>query len=201
MKKAIIAGLTLTMALSFATAAMAESKAQFPQPEFMNELDERFQIISGIAPEPGTKIEFKAKDLNGNDIDSASLFSQADITMINVWQTGCYPCVEEIPELQKLADEYAGKGCQVVTYCADTVDEETIGQASEILGDCSIVTLAQDKSIDDALPIEATPTSFFVNKDGVLISNGVEGALVDYYGQFFDFYLENSADAAAADAQ
>lgn len=191
MKKAIIAGLTLTMALSFATAAMAEEKAQFPQPEFMSELDEIGVVYAG-SPEAGTKVEFKTKDLNGNEIDSASLFAKADVTMFNVWQTRCMPCIDEMPELKKLADEYADKGCQVVTYCCDTVDEDSIKTASELTSDFSFVTLTQDDSVDKALPTEATPTTYFVNKDGVVLGKAVEATLTEYYGKFLDFYRENS---------
>ena len=191
MKKAIIAGLTLTMALSFATAAMAEEKAQFPQPEFMSELDEMGVVYAGSA-EAGTKVEFKTKDLNGNEIDSASLFGKADVTMFNVWQTRCMPCIDELPELQKLADEYADKGCQVVTYCFDTVDDSSIKSASELTSDFNFVTLTHDDSVDKALPTEATPTTYFVNKDGVVLGKAVEAALTEYYGKFLDFYRENS---------
>jgi len=193
MKKAIIAGLTLTMTLSFATMAMAEENAEFPQPDFVSQLEQEEQI-SDISPEPGTEVYFTTKDLAGNEIDSESLFAQADVTMINVWQTGCQPCVNEMSELQALADEYAEKGCQVVTYCSDAFDEdaERIELASNIMSDYSLTTMRFDDSFDDVLPVRATPTSFFVNRDGVLLSKGIEGAQTDLYGKFFDFYLENN---------
>jgi len=193
MKKAIIAGLTLTMTLSFATMAMAEENAEFPQPDFVSQLEQEEQI-SDISPEPGTEVYFTTKDLAGNEIDSESLFAQADVTMINVWQTGCQPCVNEMSELQALADEYAEKGCRVVTYCSDAFDEdaERIELASNIMSDYSLTTMRFDDSFDDVLPVRATPTSFFVNRDGVLLSKGIEGAQTDLYGKFFDFYLENN---------
>ena len=204
MKKAIIAGLTLTMTLSFATMAMAEENAEFPQPDFVSELVQE-EHISDISPEPGTEVYFTTKDLDGNEIDSESLFAQADVTMINVWQTGCQPCINEMAELQALADEYAENGCQVVTYCSDAFDEdaERIELASNIMSDYSLTTMRFDDSFDDVLPVRATPTSFFVNRDGVLLSNGIEGAHTELYGKFFDFYLENSGaeDAAAEDAE
>ena len=204
MKKAIIAGLTLTMTLSFATMAMAEENGAFPQPDFVSGLAQEGQI-SDISPEPGTEVYFSTKDLAGNEIDSESLFAQADVTMINVWQTGCDPCVGEMSELQKLADEYAEKGCQVVTYCTDAFDEdaERIELASNIMSDYSLTAMRFDDSFDEVLPVRATPTSFFVNRDGVLLSKGIEGAQTDLYGKFFDFYLENNGaeDAAAEDAE
>ena len=204
MKKAIIAGLTLTMTLSFATMAMAEENAEFPQPDFVSQLEQDEQI-SDISPEPGTEVYFTTKDLAGNEIDSESLFAQADVTMINVWQTGCQPCVNEMAELQALADEYAEKGCQVVTYCSDAFDEdaERIELASNIMSDYSLTTMRFDDSFDDVLPVRATPTSFFVNRDGVLLSKGIEGTQTDLYGKFFDFYLENNGaeDAAAETAE
>ena len=201
MKKAIIAGLTLTMTLSFATMAMAEENAEFPQPDFVSQLEQEEQI-SDISPEPGTEVYFTTKDLAGNEIDSESLFAQADVTMINVWQTGCQPCVNEMSELQALADEYAEKGCQVVTYCSDAFDEdaERIELASNIMSDYSLTTMRFDDSFDDVLPVRATPTSFFVNRDGVLLSKGIEGAQTDLYGKFFDFYLENNGTEEAEEA-
>ena len=201
MKKAIIAGLTLTMTLSFATMAKAEENAEFPQPDFVSQLEQEEQI-SDISPEPGTEVYFTTKDLAGNEIDSESLFAQADVTMINVWQTGCQPCVNEMSELQALADEDAEKGCQGVTYCSDAFDEdaERIELASNIMSDYSLTTMRFDDSFDDVLPVRATPTSFFVNRDGVLLSKGIEGAQTDLYGKFFDFYLENNGTEEAEEA-
>ena len=35
------------------------------------------------------------------------IFTQADLTMVNIWGTFCGPCIREMPDLGELADEYA----------------------------------------------------------------------------------------------
>lgn len=50
----------------------------------------------------------KTEDINGNKVDS-SIFSKYKLTVVNVWNTGCTPCVGEIPTLDKLNKEYEKK--------------------------------------------------------------------------------------------
>ncbi len=52
--------------------------------------------------------EMKTEDINGNKVDS-SIFSKYKLTVVNVWNTGCTPCVGEIPTLDKLNKEYEKK--------------------------------------------------------------------------------------------
>ena len=48
---------------------------------------------------------FTAQDLDGNPVDE-SIFQGYDVTMINLWGTFCGPCLQEMPDLGELADEY-----------------------------------------------------------------------------------------------
>ena len=56
--------------------------------------------------------EFKAKDLDGNDVDS-SIISKNAVTVLNFWFNGCSPCVQELPELNKFC----------LLYTSDAADE------------------------------------------------------------------------------
>ena len=47
-------------------------------------------------------------DLDGNKVDS-SIFANNKVTLVNVWNVGCTPCVNEIPDLDKLNSEYKDK--------------------------------------------------------------------------------------------
>lgn len=50
--------------------------------------------------------------LDGNKADS-SLFAENKLTLVNVWNVGCTPCVQEIPILDQLNKEYEGKGVAI----------------------------------------------------------------------------------------
>ena len=65
--------------------------------------------------------DFTAQDLDGNPVDE-SIFADCDVTMINLWGTFCGPCLQEMPDLGEIADEYADKGFQIVGICTDAVN-------------------------------------------------------------------------------
>ena len=66
---------------------------------------------------------FTAQDLDGNQVDQ-SIFADADLTMINVWGTFCTPCLDEMPDLGELSEEYKDKGMQIIGICSDTVNAD-----------------------------------------------------------------------------
>ena len=57
------------------------------------------------APEPAPEIE--GTTLDGTALTSESLRGKP--VVVNFWFTSCGPCIREIPELNDLADEFAGK--------------------------------------------------------------------------------------------
>ena len=65
--------------------------------------------------------DFTAQDLDGNPVDE-SIFADCDVTMINLWGTFCGPCLQEMPDLGEISDEYADKGFQIVGICTDAVN-------------------------------------------------------------------------------
>lgn len=42
--------------------------------------------------------------------------------VINFWATWCAPCVEEMPDLQRVRDEYRARGVEIVGLGIDTAD-------------------------------------------------------------------------------
>lgn len=45
---------------------------------------------------------------------------KGDVVVLNVWATWCVPCVEEFPDLLKLAAAYSDRGVRLVLVSADT---------------------------------------------------------------------------------
>ena len=61
---------------------------------------------------------FKAKDINGNKINEKTLAGK--ILVLNYWFINCPPCRTEIPELNKLKEQYKGDTSVVfVAVCLD----------------------------------------------------------------------------------
>jgi len=57
-------------------------------------------------------------DLDGRPIEMARWKDQ--IVVVNFWATWCPPCVEEMPDLQRVHDQYADRGVTVVGLGIDS---------------------------------------------------------------------------------
>ncbi len=119
--------------------------------------------------------DFSAEDLDGNPVDE-TIFADYDLTMINLWGTFCGPCIQEMPELGEIADEYEEKGFQIVGICTDAVDgdgqalPDVVVSAREIIEETGadyLHLLPTGEIFTDLLPrVSAVPTTIFVDKEG-----------------------------------
>lgn len=134
----------------------------------------------------GVLSAFSAIDLDGNEIDQTVL-SEKKLTMINVWATYCGPCLREMPDLGKLAAEYAEKDVQIIGIAMDTlnrdgtVNEEQREYAKELTvqtGADSYLHLLPSESLISAKlsSVTAVPTTFFVDAEGREVGKAVLGS-------------------------
>ena len=70
---------------------------------------------------PATRPDITLKDLEGRPHSLAEWDGKA--LVINFWATWCAPCRREIPLLNKISSEYAGKGFKVVGIAVDFADD------------------------------------------------------------------------------
>ena len=128
---------------------------------------------SGSAPELAS---FTAKTLDGADYTQADL-AGADVTMINIWSTGCGPCINEMPELAAFAKTLPER-IKLITYCGD--GEEYASYAKEILdqsGFTGATLISGDGDLEKLLlSVQYTPTTVFVDGSGRLVGTAVIGA-------------------------
>ena len=64
-----------------------------------------------------TRPDFTLGDSNGVAFSAADF--DGKVTLINFWATWCTPCVEEMPMLSRLQQNYASRGVQVVGIALD----------------------------------------------------------------------------------
>ena len=109
--------------------------------------------------------EFTAKTVSGEDI-SSDLFKDSKLTVVNVWGSWCGPCVQEIPELQKLYESMKDKDVNVIGLAQDAGTD--LDAVKEII-DKNKVTyqniLPEGATEDFVMSIMAFPTTFFVDSD------------------------------------
>lgn len=129
---------------------------------------------------------FTTEDVFGNVYDQ-SVFSQYDITLVNIFATWCSPCVREMPELEALRAQFESHGIKlgVVAVAMDTktasgVDENAL-ELARVLHERSgaqFPFLVPDETAFNGrlVGIAAYPETFFVDKNGNIVSEPYTGA-------------------------
>ena len=129
--------------------------------------------------------KFETKGVDGKDY-TEKVFSDYDLTLVNIFTTWCSPCVNEIPELEKLYEEMKEKGVGVVGVVLDTVgddgkqDDATVKKAGVLQEKtkASYPFLIPDSTMMNGRlnGISAFPETFFVDKDGNIVGETYSGS-------------------------
>ena len=141
-------------------------------------------------------ISFETTDLDGNVIKSADLFKGHQLTMVNIWGTFCGPCIDEMPELEKLNYRLRQKDCAIVGIVCDVEspeDSETIGAAKSLIDEIGVkyTNLTPWEDTFDLFPAEYVPTSYFVDEKGQIVGEAAVGARsADNYEELIDELLK-----------
>ena len=127
---------------------------------------------------------FEGQDLDGNPVDSATLFSNNAVTVVNFWFTTCKPCVGELPDLEALHQELAKKGGAVIGINAFTLDSNAkeIEDAKSILEQQGVtypnICFASDSDAGlFTAGLYAFPTTYVVDRNGRIVGDPIVGAI------------------------
>lgn len=127
---------------------------------------------------------FEGQDLGGNPVDSATLFSNNAVTVVNFWFTTCKPCVGELPDLEALHQELAKKGGAVIGINAFTLDGSTkdTNEAKSVLEQqgVSYQNIWFASNSDAGLftaGLYAFPTTYVVDRNGRIVGDPIVGSI------------------------
>lgn len=134
-----------------------------------------------VSAESGSVITFGTTDLAGNPVKSEELFSPYELTMINLWGTFCGPCIQEMPGLETLYQAMKAKNVNVIGVVVDINgpnDTALIEEAEDIIGMTGVkyMNLLPWDGIDDMLPAEYIPTTYFVDSQGCIVGGAAVGS-------------------------
>lgn len=110
--------------------------------------------------------------LNGQQADTASL--KGKVVLVNFWATSCSGCVEEMPEIKKLHQQYGARGLQIMAV-AMSYDPPNYVQAFVQQNQLPFfVALDGQGSIAKAFgDIQLAPTTFLIDKQGNILKRYV----------------------------
>lgn len=128
---------------------------------------------------------FSMQDLAGKSY-TQEMFADYDLTMVNIFTTWCSPCINEIPDLQKLSESMKDQNVQVVGIILDGLDrfgkedQEALEKAKLIAErtGASYPFLIPDQNYMNGrlVGIQAVPETFFVDKNGTIVGETYSGS-------------------------
>ncbi|MDY6065435.1 MAG: TlpA disulfide reductase family protein [Finegoldia sp.] len=130
------------------------------------------------------RISFTTETINKEEFSGKDL-QNYDLTLINIMATWCQPCVEEMPELEKVYNEYKDKKVNVVGYVIDTkkkgnIKEDALNSALDLQNKLNLtypMLIPDDDNLNGiAKSIQAVPTTIFVDKEGRIVGEPISGS-------------------------
>ena len=140
-----------------APAKPAATKTQAPAPE----------PSSASANVGDAMPAYTAKTLTGAPYELAS--EKGSVVLVNVWATWCGPCRFEIPELQKMHDEYGKRGFKVVGVSVDEGEAKEVQQFVTEKKMTYPVVLDPEGRIANLLSTTVLPTSVLLDRHGKIV--------------------------------
>lgn len=115
----------------------------------------------------GTAVEsFEVMTYNDEKLTN-SAFTDHKLTMVNFWSPSCKPCLEELPELDKLNDQLKKLDVQIVSVCVDGKKEDVADLKESYKMAYPIVVLNKQSIMKECMKdFEFIPFTVFVDQKG-----------------------------------
>ncbi len=203
MKKLLCAVLAVIMLFMLVACGSDKETETSPADEttVMNEAEKTTKENKEETEKPSLS-SFTADTLEGEKADQ-SIFEGKKVTMLNIWATFCGPCINEMPDLQKLHEDYADKGFQVVGIVCDiyetngVFDEGDLNLAKDIVKNTGVkyTSLLPSSDLKEAKinDVSSVPETIFVNEKGEVIAGPYIGSKsYDQWAKIIDGVLEKA---------
>lgn len=172
--RAVLALLVLTTgALLFATASHL---AGIEVPETI-ELPTQSGLAVGVrAP------EYRLATTGGDSLSLSEL--RGRVVLVSFWATWCGPCRLELPQLQKLYEQYRDRGVEIAAISVDRRASEVAPFARRLC--LSFPVLLGDAVVRSAYRVMSLPSLFIIDRAGVIryrhtgYAPGMEGVVAEH---------------------
>jgi len=130
------------------------------------ELDRLFSGMGVIKSVNALPVEVRLMDLNGRSVRISDY--RGKIVFLNFWTTWCFDCRIEMPHMEKLHQRFKDKDFAMVTINL----QESAAQVKQFFKKFKLTFTAlldSDGEVGAHFKITAIPSTFILNKEGIII--------------------------------
>ncbi len=116
------------------------------------------------------KADFTLKDLKGKKVTLSEL--RGKIVMVNFWATWCPPCMQEMPDLDRLYTHFAAQGLVILS-----ITDDQPFKVSSYVNTSNYhppVLLDYEGTVHKQFHVEGIPRTFIFDRDGKLIAEAID---------------------------
>ncbi len=132
----------------------------------ISSLSDLVSEIGEVGLEEGKRAPtFSITTLDGERLNLADL--RGKVTLLNFWGTWCGPCRREMPEFQRVYDEWSGRGFEILAIAYND-SEAAMSDFRDEFGLSFPLALDDTGAVNDAYAIQTRPSSYLLDKDGII---------------------------------
>ena len=190
-------------------AALTKARSEIDLPEFQRLIDQDITELPSMvsyekesAKRREALFDSPAADWNTTDLDGKThglSDYKGKVVILDFWYRGCGPCMMAMPQMEQVAQHYAGQPVAVLGMTVDQKPEDAEFVVKKM--GLTYITLTA-KKIAESYKINAFPTMLILDQDGVIkdIHAGYSPTLREDIEKKIDALLANLSPAPSAKA-
>ncbi|WP_071395055.1 peroxiredoxin family protein [Bacillus tuaregi] len=135
---------------------------------------------------PGLKVgvkapDFELKNLAGETVKLSDF--EGKKVILNFWATWCPPCKEEMPDMETF---YKQAGDEVVILAVNIDPQYNVNKFVTDMGVTFPILLDEDDEVNSMYQVLSIPTTYFIDKDGVIRHKYISAMTEEIMQQYVD---------------
>ena len=147
-------------------------------------------LVSDLGPPVGLTEglrapDFRVKALDGRQFSLAEL--RGKVTLLNFWGTWCGPCRREMPEFQRVYEQKAARGLEILAIAYND-SEAAMADFRDQYGLTFPLALDTAGAINGAYAVQTRPSSYLLDAEGIILAR--------HFGLMSQAQLDSLLDSA-----
>jgi cytochrome c biogenesis protein CcmG/thiol:disulfide interchange protein DsbE len=127
-----------------------------------------FKLLIQPAVAAGSQApDFSFPDLEGKNVSLSDF--RGKVVLLNIWATWCRPCVEEMPSIERLYNQFKDDDFVVLAVSIDIKGKKVVDPFMKLYNLSFKALLDTKGAIRNAYQTTGVPESYIIDKNGIIL--------------------------------